>query len=76
MKFVKCSNYKREEDEDGPGLREKAWWRSQKQDNKKILKSVILDHRDQGVEKMTNDRGTQWKEYSERTQLGTVFIWI
>ena len=21
MKFVKCSNYKREEDEDGPGLR-------------------------------------------------------
>lgn len=23
MKFVKCSNYKREEDEDGPDLRER-----------------------------------------------------
>lgn len=44
MKFVKCSNYKREEDEHGPGL--KGRYGEGKERNKKVLKLTILDHRD------------------------------
>lgn len=44
MKFVKCSNYKREEDGDGPGLT-RRYDEELKNENKRVLKLAILDHR-------------------------------